>query len=443
MTLSNPPLDQSHFGYAASLQAQQIKSDFQRTHEMVRGIVTFVAEEHLTADTFRAYWRQEERATRTLRAIGQSLKVDLSGVATSVYEQLQTTEGMPLVEFQTSEAGYLFAMIDSVTPDEVALGDGRAAAEKLQYAVEARVALLRYTLSLLLQRYTPSFSEASFADTHLWLQAFSEMLGEAGEVIEGTQRLLWDEATAIQSYLDSLRQRFLMLGEQARTSGVLVRSDWATLLEDTEKKLLRLLETRQAQLGEMALGNVEATRGGNWFGSLAWQTARRAPLLGSLLLTVAGAGTLAALDERPSLLPDLNITTTLLNSLDEVAGQVRSFPVLARSSSVPDNAPRATDEIAQFFGSQPRPRGRQTLTISDSNTFQRVLDELSHFGYSRREVLRLLGMNSVADFAEPMKMDVRWGQGDRLLLLPPYEAIAAPAPLASDSPVVGAGARYR
>ncbi|MGH2542786.1 MAG: LysM peptidoglycan-binding domain-containing protein, partial [Ardenticatenaceae bacterium] len=426
MTLSNPSLNSAHVQRAASIHSQQLKTQFKRTRAAVEGLAAFVVDEHLSTATLRAFWRREERATLAVRTIGQTLDMDLAGLANAIYEQLEQSAALPLVEFQTSEAAYLFATIASIEPDELSVGDGRAAAERFQYAAEARVALLRYALSELIRRYTPTFADTSFAETHAWLQAFSDLLDEAREVIADTRQLLWDEGTAIQSYLDSLRSRFELLDAQASAAAIVVREDWPALLQGTEKRLLDHLAHRQEQIEMLVMGEVDESRGG-LLETLARQTGRRAPLLGALLLALAGAGALSASAERSGM-PDIALLPNLREGFDRLTGSARAFPILARSDEhAASNLPRQSDEIAHFFAMQPRPRGRQTLVIRDSATLQRVLDELSRFGYARRDVLRLFGMNSVSQLAGPLTMDVRWGQGERLLLLPPHQAVAGPA----------------
>ncbi|MDQ4075071.1 MAG: peptidoglycan DD-metalloendopeptidase family protein [Chloroflexota bacterium] len=442
MTLYNPTLNDSPLGHSSSTKSQELKREFQRTRDMVQQLVGFVTEEHLSISIFRAFWRQEERATRTLRAVGQMLMLDLVEVANAVYEQLEQSEAMPLVEFQVSEAAYLFAMIDSIAPDEGSVGDGRAAAERFQYAVEARTALLRYALALLIQRYTPSFTDASLAETRAWLHAFSELLEEAREVVSGTQQLLWDEATAIQSHLDMIRSRFELLEEQAHAAAVIVRMNWPTLLEQVEGQLLKHLEQRQEELERLALGNLDDSKERGWLEAVGWQAARRAPVLGSLLLTVAGASTLSSLEHTVAK-ATLTVSSSLREEVGNVIGRARNFPVLARSHNVaPEALPSTTDEVARFFAVQPRPRGRQTLTIPDSDTLQRVLDELSRFGYRRRAVLGLYGMKSVSELVEPVTIDVRWGQGDRLLLLPPYRSSSDPVPVTSEAHPLPSGVPF-
>ncbi|MBA3531211.1 MAG: LysM peptidoglycan-binding domain-containing protein, partial [Ardenticatenales bacterium] len=403
-------------------QTQEIKNQLQHTHETLQGLIAFVMGEHLTVHTFRAFWRQEERAILALRNIGQMLGLELSEVARSVFQQLDDTEKMSLLEFQTDEAAHLFATIDSIEPDEDQIGDGRGAAEKFQYAAEARSALLRYTLSVLSQRY-PSYAFNTLGEATTWTNAFSALIQEAEQIIEGTRRLLYDEATAIQSHLDTLRNRFEFLEEQAHAAAVTIREDWRVLLEQAEAHILAQLNVRHEQLEQLAFGELKDARESGWLAAIAWQTARHAPVLGTLLLTLAGGSTLLK-ETRPSI-PTLHIPPMVMEGASQMVQGVGNFPVVARRTEpLPTEALSLTnDEVSHFFSAQPR--GRHTLTLSDGASLQRVLDELARYGYAHPDVLKLLGLNSVNEIVGPTTIDVRWSQGGRPLLLPPYQS---PAP---------------
>jgi murein DD-endopeptidase MepM/ murein hydrolase activator NlpD/LysM repeat protein len=404
--------------------SRQLKADLARAHDAVQSLVDFVNAEHLSMAVFSSYWRKEARAALTLQAVGQSLGVDLAVIADDVFRQLERTSDLSLTEFQAEEAPDLFASIDSIEPDEVSVGDGRAAAEKFQYAVEARAMLLHYSLVVLNQRY-PASSFSNLAEASMWVTAYSALLQEAEEIVTGTQHLLYDQATAVQSYLDTTRNRFVMLEEQARAAGAVLREDWRGLLERTENDILDLLALRQERLEAIALGGLDEGRQSRWPGLV-----RRAPGLGSLALMLAGGASILA----PQMIANGVDSLSLSGAVDEAGRATRNFPVIARRSEPVsgDVGMRARDEIAQFFAMQPRPRGRHTLTISDSWTLERVLDEMASFGYARRDVLKLLGMNSVTDLAGPIALDIRWSQGGRPLLLPPYQP--APGTAEGDRP---------
>lgn len=439
MSTLNPSYGAARSEQASALQpAHHVKTQFARTRETVQGFMAFVTAEHLSLATFQAFWRQDERASLTLRAIGQTLNQDLIGAARSVADVLALTESLSLPEFQASESAHLFATIDSIEPDESSVEDGRKAAEQFQYAVEARSALLRHILAVLSQRY-PATSFTNLLEATHWTRAFSSLLQEAEQVIVGTQQLLYDEATAIQSHLDSLRERFEFLDAKAHAASVLVREDWRALLTHAEQKMLDQLEQRHERLSALAFGELRETRESGWLEVIAQHTVRHAPVLGSLLLTLAGGATLLSPPVRDALprpaLPDLSAIT-------RPAEAVRRFPVLARHDESARDAfgQRAHDEVAQFFTMQPRPRGRQSLSIVDSGTLGRVLDELARFGYARREVLRLLGLGSANDLTEPLTLDLRWSQGGRPLLLPPYQPVTDTALTLPDSFLTQPGA---
>ncbi len=423
MTLYTPSLNEALRG-SASLQSEQLKTHLKRSQDAVRGLASFVVAEHLTSSTFQAYWRHEERARVTLRIVGQSLHVDLAQVADLVQAQLQQSATLPLPAFHASGTRVLFDAINSIVPQADG-SEGRAAVERLQYAAEARAALLRHALATLIQRYTPSFGNSTFSDTNAWLLAFSDLLKEAGEVIVETQRLLWQEGEAVQAHLGALHTRFEQLEEQARAHAVILRTDWRGLLEQTDRQLLKLLEQRQEQVGRLALGEVGAARSAPWLDGALRQATRRAPVIGSLLLTLAGAGAIATTEARPAL-PDLTFpsASALRAGIDGALSRARPA--------------QPSDEVTRFFTATPGMRGRQALAVTDGAMLARALEELARFGYAPQEVLRLYGLSSAADLTAPLTLEVRWGQGTRPLLLPPASPApesppAAPAPAVAGS----------
>lgn len=436
MSLFNPSIPRSRQGQATLPAAQTYRAQFQQTSDAAHALVTFVTTQHLSASTFQAFRKRDERALLTLRTVGKSLNLDLVELTRGLFEQLEQTATMSLVEFHNGEAAHLFATIDSIEPDEERVGDGRAAAERFHYAVETRVALLRTVLATLNRRY-PAGHFGNLAEAAAWTGAFSAMIQEAEQVIEGTKSLLYDEATAAQSYLDTLRNRFELLDEQARAAAILMRGDWRTVLGQTEAQILDQLAGRHEQLERLAFGELKEARESGWLEAVAWQTARHAPVLGTLLLALAGGTTLLAAGTaaRPAL-PSLSSDTP------------RDFPVLARHGAALESfGSRARDEVAQFFATQQR--GRQTLHISDSATLGRVLEELGRHGYAPGDVLGLLGLGAVEELAQPVTLDVRWSLGGRPLVLPVYQpaalakqtapalTITAPAPVVTDVTLEG------
>ncbi len=418
MTLYNPSLHRSAQERALDpRQAQSYRAQFQRISEAAQGLVAFVAAQHLSVSTFQGFRKRDERALLTLRTVGKSLDLDLPGMTRALFEQLDQTATMSLIEFQNAEAAHLFATIDSVEPDEVSVGDGRAAAERFHYAVETRVALLRYVLATLNRRY-PAGHFGNLAEAAAWTSAFSAVIQEAEQVIEGTKSLLYDEATAAQSYLDTLRNRFELLEEQARGAAVTLGGDWRGVLGHAEARILDQLAWRHEQLERLAFGELTEVRKSGWLEAVAWQTARHAPVLGTLLLALAGGTAMVA--HRTGTQPAVSLSLPL--SSDGNGEGARNFPVLARHTAVAESfGQRARDEVAQFFATQQR--GRQTLHIADSGTLRRVLEELGQHGYPAADVLGLLGLGSVDALVEPVTLDVRWSQGGRPLLLPPHQPV--------------------
>lgn len=408
--------------YSALDTAREVKESIARVHDKLAKFVVFVRTEHLTLPMVRAYWQQERRATLKIETISRELGMDVGEVLTTVHALLEATADLPLPDFCTNEAPDLFAAIDSIAPDEVLVGDGRTAAERFQYAIELRTALLNHTLAVLSQRY-PSSPFTSLQLATEWTHAFTLLLQEVEEIIIQTQQLICDEATAAQSYLDKFRNDLEFLDMQARGASLLVRGDWKRLLADTEKQLLDVLESRHSRLASLTFSELRRPRETGWLEIIAQATLKRAPALGALLLTLAGGATLLV----PTLQNRAQPAPALPAPITDNSG---AFPVLARHAFDEAEAMIATiqDEVHDFFNTTPRPRGRVSLTIPDAGTLGRVIDELTHFGYARTEILNLFGLTTTDSMSESVTLDVRWSQGGRPLLLPPYSAGVASAP---------------
>lgn len=418
--------------YSALDTARDVKDSIARVHDKLSKFVVFVRTDHITVETLQAYWRQERRATLTLETLSRTLGVDVPDAVTTVRNLLSATDYISLPDFAANDAPDLFATIDSIVPDEYLVGDGRVAVERFQFAAELRSALLNYSLSLLSKRY-PSTPFTSLSLATEWTRAFSMLLQEVEEIIVQTQQLLCDEATAAQSYLDQFRNDLELLDMQARNAALLMRNDWHRVLADTERQILDTLEIRHSRLAALTFGELRETRQSGWLEVIAKTTMKHAPQLGALLLTLAGSATLIvpALQARGQAAP-------ALPAPDEVA-RTGTFPVLARHvvPDVSEFATRIADEVSAFFNAMPKPRGRVSLTIPDPYTLGRVVDELGAFGYAKAEILQLLGLSSVDAVTQPLSLDMRWSQGGRPLLLPPYmaqaqEIAAASTPLAAE-----------
>jgi murein DD-endopeptidase MepM/ murein hydrolase activator NlpD len=408
--------------YSALDTAREVKDSIARVHDKLAKFVVFVRTDHLTLPIVRAYWQQERRATLKIETISRELGMDVGEVLTTVRALLEATADLPLPDFCANEAPDLFAAIDSIAPDEVMVGDGRNAAERFQYAIELRTALLNHTLAVLSQRY-PSSPFTSLQLATEWTHAFTLLLQEVEEIIIQTQQLICDEATAAQSYLDKFRSDLELLDMQARGASLLVRGDWKRLLADTEKQLLDVLESRHSRLATLTFSELRRPRETGWLEVIAQATLKRAPALGALLLALAGGATL--------LVPTLQHRTQAAPALPApITDNSGAFPVLARHAVDETTAMIATiqDEVHDFFNTMPRPRGRVSLTIPDMSTLGRVIDELTHFGYARTEILTLFGLAATDTMSTPVTLDVRWSQGGRPLLLPPYSAGVASAP---------------
>ncbi len=401
--------------YSALDTAREVKDSIARVHDKLAKFVVFVRTDHLTLATVHGYWQQERRATLKIGTISRELGMDVGDVLNTVRALLDATAELPLPDFCANEAPDLFAAIDSIAPDDVLVGDGRNAAERFQYAVELRTALLNHTLAVLSQRY-PSSPFTSLQLATEWTHAFTLLLQEVEEIIIQTQQLICDEATAAQSYLDKFRNDLEFLDMQARGAALLVRGDWQRLLENTERQILDVLESRHSRLATLTFSELRRPRETGWLEVIAQATMKRAPALGVLLLTLAGGATL--------LVPTLQNRTPAPALPAPVADNSGTFPVLARHTFEVAEATLSTiqDEVHAFFNAMPRPRGRVSITIPDAGTFGRVIEELSHFGYARTEILNLFGLTSTDSMSAPMMLDVRWSQGGRPLLLPPYSA---------------------
>lgn len=411
--------------YSALDTAREVKDSIARVHDKLAKFVVFVRTDHITLPMVRAYWQQERRATLKIQTISRELGMDVGEILSSVHALLAATAELPLPDFCANEAPDLFAAIDSIAPDDVLVGDGRNAAERFQYAIELRTALLNHTLAVLSQRY-PSSPFTSLQLATEWTHAFTLLLQEVEEIIIQTQQLICDEATAAQSYLDKFRNDLELLDMQARGASLLVRGDWKRLLADTEKQLLDVLEVRHSRLASLTFSELRRPRETGWLEVIAQATLKRAPALGALLLTLAGGATLLV----PTLQNRSQATPALPAPITDNSG---AFPVLARHAFEEAEAMIASiqDEVHEFFNTMPRPRGRVSLTIPDAATLGRVMDELTHFGYARSEILNLFGISGSESLSNAVTLDVRWSQGGRPLLLPPYSAVSAATPAAN------------
>ncbi len=416
--------------YSALDTAREVKDSIARVHDRLAKFVVFVRTEHLTLPMIRGFWQRERRATLKIETISRELGMDVGEVLTTVHALLDATADLSLPDFSTNEAPDLFAAIDSIAPDDLLVGDGRNAAERFQYAIELRTALLNHTLSVLSQRY-PSSPFTSLLLAAEWTHAFTLLLQEVEEIIIQTQQLICDEATAAQSYLDKFRSDLELLDMQARGAALLVRGDWKRLLADTEQQILDVLESRHSRLATLTFSELRRPRETGWLEVIAQATLKRAPALGALLLTLAGSATL--------LVPGMQSRAAPAPARPApVADNSGVFPVLARHAFDEADAMMATiqDEVHDFFNATPRPRGRVSLTVPNAATLVRVMDELTHFGYARAEILNLFGLASPDAMTEPVALDVRWSQGGRPLLLPPYRAEGTPPTVAASDVTV-------
>ncbi|MCZ7573035.1 MAG: LysM peptidoglycan-binding domain-containing protein [Ardenticatenaceae bacterium] len=395
----------------------------------------------VASTTLTAYWQGQERARITIRSLGHLLVIDLPSILAHICAGLEQAMRLPLDVFSEQVAPELFAAVDDVRPDEVHLGDGREAAERLHYAWSLRSLLLQQVLATVNSSYSPPHFE-DLASATAWISAYSSILQEAEAVLDETHALLHEEAIALQSFLDTTYARLARLEHDAHADGILLKRDWRDSLQRVEDEIIARLAQSVEELGRVTFETLTEARTGGWLESLALHTLRYAPRLGLLLLAVAGPSTAgrfvrdlptSGVAARPAPPRAIQGTAAPADVKRHVELQRQDpFGVLPRRTVPTATAPAspgkaAASAVTAFFEALPKTHGRQTLHITNNGDLDEALRQLERFGYQRQAVLDLLGLASPEALTGELRLDLRMSAGGRPLLFPLTDETATQA----------------
>jgi murein DD-endopeptidase MepM/ murein hydrolase activator NlpD len=460
-TIRSPRVERESLPYELKIQEKLAQ---------VQALVAFVEQEHFTLSTVYAYLQQEKRAVLAVRNIARILGYELDEYIGETHQLLSESEASDLYQFTEAFAPPLFDIINSIGPNRDYISDMRTHVEELQYATEARQALLQYLLISYNARYQRANLFGNLMEASKWTAMYSRNLDTADEIIHQTRGLLVAQKNAVRDYLNFITQEIREIADLAEARYRVVKPiAYMQTIEAAENRIIHILGERSQAYETLNLSALTPQQRSSRFSGLAKHVIRRAPKLAIFLmgLAAAGGGLFAFL--RPQTAPataatvpepirgtaDSNDTArfTTLNTGNFTARSAQMLQDIAatltgsqsQTATVAAPAPVVTAEaqkITDFFATLSPTSGKHTLVIENANELGAFIAYLqSHNYYSEADVLSLFNLSSATEFTHSLVVDVRHGTV-KPMLFPYNEAnsnLTAPMTVLPGANPIGTG----